>query len=123
MARKTDGLDVIKMFSTLTIDHWRTCLQRAVQTNNIDKLVNWRYGMQVGLSDAVKKGVSTEKLEIWVMKRIRDLEKCARHIYKKRYPNPHDVVIRDKSKYVADALTAKKMRDKAFEQFLMRSNF
>lgn len=123
MARKTQALDVLKMFSTLTIDHWRTCLQQAVRTNNIDKLITWRYGMQAGLADAVKKGLSTEKLEIWVIKRCRDLEKCAKHIYKKRYPNPLDNATKDKEKYVAEVIAAKRQRDKDFEQFLMRSNF
>ena len=123
MARKACGLDVVKMFSTLTIDHWRTCLQNAVRTNNIDKLITWRYGMQVGLADAVKKGISTEKLEIWVIKRCHDLEKCAKHIYKKKYPSPLDNALKDRPEYVAKVLDAKKKRDRAFEQFLMRSNF
>lgn len=123
MKRRHPPLDIMNMYSTLTLDHWRSCLEKAVNSCNINKLIAWRYGIQAGLSDAAAKGVTTEKIDLWAIKRCRDLEKCARFILKKMYKNPQDNPSLDRIGYVQKAIEAKKKRDKAFEVFLMKSNF
>jgi hypothetical protein len=88
----------------------------------------WRYGLQAGLSDAVKKGFKNDKLDLWVMKRIRDIEKAMRIILKRKHPMPGDQVISKNNKgqridFAEDAKSAKRKRDREFERFLMESNF
>lgn len=126
--RKYETLDVVSMFATLTEDHWRSCLETAASKGAVDKLKSWRYGMQAGLADAESKGMSSEKLCIWVLKRIRNLEQCMKWILRQKYPMPGDIVIPKYAKgkridYAYDAHQAKKKRDNEFERFLLESNF
>lgn len=121
--RRYAALDVVNMFATLTEDHWRDTLNKGLKSANVNKFVSWRYGMQAGLADAASKGMSTVKLDIWVMKRCKDLEKCMRVILKRKYKNPLDNPLADKSKYVATALALKRARDREYESFLQKSSF
>lgn len=123
--RKYPALDVVKMYSTLTLEHWKSVLTRAVKTNNSEKLIAYRYGLQAGLADAVSKGLGNEKLDFWVIKRCRDVEKCMKYVLRKRHPNPFDNINPNKDRigYVAKAIEAKKKRDYEFEMFLKKSNF
>lgn len=128
MRRKYSAIDVVKMYSTLTEEVWRAILVKCLNTGNINRLVEIRYGMQAGLSDAVKKGIKNPDLDFWVIKRIRNLEKCAKLILRKKHPMPGDTVIPKYAKgkkidYVMDAKEAKRRRDREFAAFLQRSSF
>ena len=122
-SRKHSALDVVNMFATLTESHWRDTLNKGLKSGNVSKFIGWRYGLQAGLADAASKGLSTPKLDIWVMKRCKDLEKCMRVILKRKYKNPLDNPLADKSRYVATALALKRARDREYELFLQRSSF
>ncbi len=121
--RKHAPLDVVNMFATLTLEHWKSVLLTACKSNNIEKCVAWRYGLQSGLSDAVGKGIKNEKLDLWVIKRCRDLEKCARFILKKKYPDPVLNLKTDPKEYIAKVKKTKQMRDRDLENYLRRSSF
>lgn len=121
--RRHQTLDVVAMYSTLTMEHWKSCLIGAMKSRSIDKLMSWRYGLQAGLADAAKKGLSNEKIDIWVIKRCRDLEKAAKWILKQKHPIQTAGTYKDKTQAAVNALAQKRKRDKEFEQFLMRSNF
>jgi hypothetical protein len=123
MARKHDALDVVNMYARMTLEEWKFFLVRAAKSGNVDKLIAYRYGLQAGLTDAVSKGMKNDKLDMWVIKRCRDIERCARFVYRKMYPNPMVDPKKDPTGYVKKAVQYKRMRDKAFEDFLMRSNF
>lgn len=126
--RKYAALDVLAMYSTLTEDHWRSCLETAATKGSVEKLSAWRYGLQAGLADINSKGLGSEKLDLWVIKRIRNLERCMRWILRQKYPMPGDIVIPKYAKgkrmdYMMDAKKAKQLRDREFEMFLRKSNF
>lgn len=123
MRRKYEVLNVVTMFSTLTGDHWETIMRKAVDSNNINKLIAWRYGLQAGLADAVSKGFSNETLDIWVIKRCRDIEKCVKTIVSKRHPKPKIDMKKDPAEYRKRVAEAKRQRDRELEQFFQRSNF
>jgi hypothetical protein len=123
MDRKYPALDVVRMYSTLTLEHWVTTLRKAAKTGNTEKLIAWRYGLQAGLSDAVAKGINDPSLDFWVIKRCRDIEKVMRFIIRKRNPNPMDDPKHDPTGYVRKAIEAKRKRDRELEMFLMKSNF
>jgi hypothetical protein len=127
-SRKYQTLDVVHMYATLTEAHWRGVLETACTKGSVEKLISWRYGMQAGLADAASKGLSSDKLDLWVIKRLRNLEKAMKWILRQKYPMPGDKVIPKYAKgkridFVQDAITAKKSRDKEFEMFLRRSSF
>lgn len=122
-SRKYAALNVVQMYSTLTLDHWKSCLLKATKARNVEKLISWRYGMQAGLTDAAAKGLTNTSIDLWVMKRCKDLEKCMRYILKQQYKNTMPDPKKDPAGYVAKAKEAKRLRDRAFEQFLMKSNF
>ena len=126
--RKFEAIDIVKLFSTLTKVHWQTNLTEAYKKNNVEKLTKWRYGLQAGLADANSNGLGNEKLNMWVIKRIMNIEKCMRYILKKKYPMPGDVVLPKFNKgrrkdYVMDSKQAKRARDNDFEKFLKESAF
>lgn len=126
--RKYQTLDVVNMYATLTEAHWRQCLELALSKNNVEKLKAWRYGLQAGLADAGAKGLSTPQIDIWVLKRIRNLEKCMQIILRRKYKNPLDKVNKfnarkDPQAYLAKVKMAKKMRDAEFANFLKDSSF
>lgn len=123
--RKYPALDVVNMFATLTEVHWRTVLEKAIRSGSVEKLVSYRYGLQAGLADASTKGLTNEKIDIWVLKRIRNVEKAMKVILRQLYKNPHDDVHckKDPNGYIQGALLAKRKRDRAFEEFLKQSAF
>ena len=123
MARKYEALDVVNMFATLTEKDWVFFLRRATKSGSINKLISYRYGMQAGLTDAVSKGMRNDKLDFWVIKRCRDIERCAQFLFKKWYPNPQLDPKKDPTGYVKKAIEAKKKRDREFETFLQKSSF
>lgn len=126
--RKFETLDVIKMYATLTADVWRTVLEKCIRNNDINRLIEIRYGLQAGLSDASKSGMCPDKITFWAIKRIRNLETCAKEVIKRRNPMPGDVVVSKTNKgkrkdYVMDAVVAKRNRDRELQTFLLKSNF
>lgn len=121
--RRHQTLDVVAMYSTLTMEHWKSCLIGAMEKGSMAKLMEWRYGLQAGLADAAKKGMTNEKIDLWVMKRCKDLEKAARWILKKKHHIQTAGTYKDKTQAAVSALEAKRKRDREFEQFLARSNF
>lgn len=123
MRRKHGALDVVKMYSTLTVEHWRSCLIKAVKSNNVEKLVSWRYGMQVGLAEANDRNISSDKINVWVIKRCRDLEKAMKVILRKKYPSPMDNPKHDPLLYIHKVKLTKRNRDLEFEAFLKKSSF
>lgn len=123
MRRKYQELDVVKMFATLTLDQWEETLRKAVKSGSVEKFMAWRYGLQSGLASAVSKGLSNEALELWVIKRCRDLEQCAKFLIKKRNPLPVLDPKKDPAKHIREVKEMKRKRDKEIEHFLMKSNF
>jgi hypothetical protein len=121
--RKYETLDVVNMFSSLSLEQWEHTLRKAVKSQSVNKLIAWRYGLQAGLADAVSKGFKNDKLDLWVMKRCRDIEQCVKFIIKKRNPDPKIDLKKDDGSYIKKVKAAKMLRNKELEKFFMESNF
>lgn len=126
--RRFPALDVVGMFATLTMEHWRDTLEKALKKGSVNKFVAWRYGMQAGLADAAAKGLSTPELDIWVIKRCRDCERCMRQIVVKKYQDHLNKinkfqVKKDPGGYLSKVQKAKRLADKEFQKFLLDSSF
>lgn len=129
MRRKYETLDVVRLYSTLSVDVWRAVLSKCLRNGDINRLMSIRYGLQAGLSDATKKGFVDDKFTFWVLKRIKNIERVAKEIIKNRNPMPGDKVELSKTHkgkridFVQDAKLAKKLRDKELENFMKESSF
>jgi len=124
--RRYEALDVVSLFSRMKKKEWEVFLYRAYNNRNINKLIAYRYGFQAGLSDAAKKGITTPEIDLWVMKRVRDIEKVAQKVVRLRTPNPADDPLyakKDPLGYVHKAKIAKKQRDRELERFFQESSF
>jgi predicted transcriptional regulator len=124
-SRKYPAIDVMKFYATMPQEKWRTMIQDAGINGKSEKLLAWRYGLQAGLADANASGkITTEKIDAWVLGRIREVEKAMKYIARKRHPSPLDGGRLAKSvDDVNKAREAKRKRDREFERFLNRSNF
>lgn len=123
MSRKFDAIDVVKMYSTFSFLAWRTNLRHAVANQQTNKLVGWRYGMQAGLAKANDRNVSSDKINIWTVQRIRDIEKAMKVILRKRHPMAMDNSKADPLLKIHKHREAKRKRDAEFEAFLHKSSF
>jgi hypothetical protein len=123
MRRKYPELDVMKMYATLTLERWEETLRSAVKSRSVERLIAWRYGLQSGLASVVNSGLSTPEIELWVIKRCRDVEQCIKFIVKKRNPLPQLDAKKDPAEFRRKVKEAKKNRNHELEMFLMKSNF
>lgn len=124
MSRKFESLDPMKLYSTLKIKSWKTLLNAAMDRQDSNTLMKWRYGLQAGLADANAHGkITTEKIDCWVIARIKDVENAMKYIVKERNPNPMDDIANAKIDTKKLATAAKRKRDREFQLFLMQSNF
>lgn len=125
--RKWPALDVMMLSAKLKKEDWKFFLRRAMESGNIEKLLSYRYGLQAGLADAASKGLTNQKIDIWVIGLIRNVEQAMKYILKKKHPMPGDVVSKThKGKridYAMTAIEAKRRRDKEFSEWLLKSNF
>ncbi len=114
----------MKMYSTLKRGYWKDLLEGAMEKHDSNTLLKWRYGLQAGLADANSNGkITTEKIDVWVISRIKDIENAMKYIVKERNPNPMDNSLNAKIDVQRRATAAKRKRDREFQLFLMQSNF
>lgn len=124
MARKFESIDPIKLYCGLKRKDWKLLLENSMNKRSAQNLVKWRYGLQAGLHEANRSGkITSEKIDIWVIARLKDLENAMKYILKERYPNPMDDPRNVGTEFAAKATAAKRIRDREFQKFLMESNF
>lgn len=124
MALRHPALDPMKLQASLKKKDWWFFLKRAYAQNNVNKLVSYRYGLQAGLSNCNKWGkISSIELDVWVIRRIRDIERVMRLILKKKYPSPLDDPKHDPLGYIAKVKAVKRARDREFDDFLRKSSY
>ena len=103
-------------------EKWNEWLTRCLDKNDLEQLIKVRYGLQVGIDDLNKKGLSSQTIvEIWC-RWVGSIEKTARRIIKKRYPIPKIDAKMDPDTF-AKTFKAKKMLENEFEIFMRKSSF
>lgn len=122
--RKFPAIDVVKLYSTLDRPKWESILRNAADKNSVNKLVAWRYGLQAGLADANSRGkITTQDMDIWVLCRIKEVEKTMKEIIKRKWKSIADKHLKTDAENFTKIREDKRKRDKEFESFLMKSNF
>lgn len=118
--RKWPAIDLMTLYTKGGTEQWNKFLARIESENNVLELEKTLYGIQAGMNDLVKDKLNTPKICVWYLRLFKSLEKSAKRIYKKMYPNPID--LNDHS-YGMKAIEIKRKRDVAFENFIRRSSF
>lgn len=122
--RKFPAINVMKLYATLDRPRWEAILRNAADTESVNKLLAWRYGLQAGLADANSRSkMTTQKIDIWVLSRIKEVEKTMKEIIKRRHKSLADGKISKDAENFIKIREDKRKRDREFEDFLMRSNF
>lgn len=97
---------------------WNVWLTRCLKNNDLQDLLKVRYGLQVGMDDLYKSGMSTPALAEMFIRWTKSIEKTARQIIKNRTKITHAIA--------TDFLKAheeKRRIDVEFESFLRDSSF
>lgn len=124
---KTLEIDVIKLYAgkirnledTAAWNRWLTdCLAR----NDLDGLVNVRYGIQLGMAAAQRKGLVYEDLAVQFARWVGSIDKTIRKIVKQRSNNPNDTSLK-KAFQTKKSLADKRTRDQELEKFLRRKSY
>jgi hypothetical protein len=97
---------------------WNMWLKKCLKNDDLQELMKTRYGLQVGMDDVYKAGLSTPALAEMFIRWTKSIEKTARQIIKKRTKITHAIA--------TDFLKAheeKRRIDSEFEKFLRESSF
>ncbi len=97
---------------------WNTWLRRCLKNNDLAELVKVRYGLQVGMDDVYKAGLSTPAIAEMFVRWQKSIEKTARQIIQ----NKHKISRSIATDYFK-ALEEKRRIDVEFECFLRESSF
>lgn len=126
MARKEDGIDILKLYSghyPLLKDTkaWNAWLTKCLNEDKLNELVRFRYGLQVGMAKLKKNNLDTEKIvETWC-RWIGSIDKTIRRIVKRREMYANDQVKKDH--HSDKQLKSKRDRDSNLEKWLRKNSY
>jgi len=93
-------------------------LDRCLVNSDLAELMKTRYGLQVGMSDLVKKGIVNNAIREMFIRWTRSIEKTARKIIKKKYGYTNALL-----QEYSEALNKKRKIEQEYEMFLRRSSY
>lgn len=118
------AIDVIELYAKSDTKKWNIFLTNCLMQNDLKKLINTRIGIQVGMSNAVKEKLTTDKINETYCRWIGSIDRTARSIIKKLNPMPGDNAYICAEEFETEYwINAKKKRDNDFEKFLIRSSY
>lgn len=111
-------VDVLKLLAgqikNLEDSHaWNRWLTKCLAQESLNELINFRYGIQMGMATAQRKGLVNEKLAETYARWIGSIDKTLRRIITKR----SKIARHDKNKPL------KRDRDAEFERFLRKQSY
>jgi hypothetical protein len=118
---KTEEVDVLQLVATSSTEKWNLWLQKCLANDNLEELLRFRRGIQMGMSTAANKGLVTEKLAVLFCRWTGSIENTIRKIVKRRDRKQNDNV--HTAVKTINALADKRERDAALEQFLREQSF
>jgi hypothetical protein len=124
--KATFEVDVLKLYAGKIKNledtiAWNRMLTYALERSDLDGLVNLRYGIQVGMAAAQRKGLVTEPLAEMFCRWTGSIEKTMRQIVKKRMHLANDQVNNPHS--TSKTLQDKRARDVELERFLRKKSY
>lgn len=97
---------------------WNNWLKRCLKNQDLNELIKVRYGLQVGMDDLYKSGLSTPAIAEMFVRWQKSIDNTARQIIKRK----HKITRAIATDYFK-ALEEKRRIDVAFECFLRDSSF
>lgn len=119
--RKYDGVDLMKLMTTWDTKKWNAFLTKCDKNNDVKALEKMRYGMMVGMDNLAKQKLNTDQVVVLYVRMLKSLEKTAKGIFRRKYPNPLDSAKRN-AEYM-HFLEDKRKRDHELELYFKRSGF
>lgn len=115
----TANVDASKSFKIVKSHHkWNAWLNRCLKNKDLQELMKVRYGLQVGMDDLAKSGLSTPAVAEVFIRWQKSIEKTARQIIKSRTKITHKIATDFRK-----AHAYKRKIDVEFERFLKDSSF
>lgn len=124
--KATSEVDVLKLYAGKIKNledtaAWNRMLTLAYERSDLNGLVNLRYGLQVGMASAQRKGLVTEDLAEMFCRWIGSIDKTCRRIVKKRMRMANDSV--NNPFATEKTLREKRARDAELERFLRKKSY
>jgi len=115
-------IDLMKLYTESTTDKWNCFLDDCFNKRNIERLMNTRCGIQVGMDTLVKNKLNSPQMCEWFVRINRSIEITAKKIIKILNPMPTDSGSKSKIA-TAQWIEAKRRRDQEFEAFMLKSSY
>lgn len=143
IGRKWPNVSLIAIREKLSMSNWNSFLTKCERDKDVIGLQKALYGIQADMSDLRKMGIDDTDLVNLFLRLQGSIEKTARAIFRKAYPewmdNPsndvgrkkkilrkHGINIKDEKEARANmmkAIDAKRKRDMAFNEFIKGASF
>lgn len=119
-------IDVLKLFAGQikgmeSTKKWNAWLTKCLDNDNLDELIHVRYGIQVGMASAQRKGLVTEPLAEMFCRWTGSIDKTCRKIVKARMRMANDKV--NNPFATKKSLAEKRQRDADLERFLRKKSY
>jgi len=116
------AIDLIKLMAQGNTVKWNSFLTSCLITQNIDRLGRTRRELQMGMNNAVKKRLNSQKVIDLFIRLQRSIEITVKKIVKAKHPNPHDDSL-NKTMHSEKFLEMKRKRDAEIEAFYRKSSY
>lgn len=121
-ARKSEAIDILKLYSQSNYIEWNRFLTEAKQKRDVNGLTDIYRRLQMGMDNLVQQKLNTEKVGQLFLRLQRSLELTIRDIHRTINPNPLFNAV-DKSGHTAQALADKRRKQSELETFLKKARY
>lgn len=124
MSYKYPAIDILKIMAKSEREEWNAWLRKRYELKDLEGLIAWRYGMNLGMAVCRKRGVVTDNpgdawsqeiVNLWI-RMTRSIEITAKRVIKERFPMPGAKENPDRFREV------KKKRDLEIHRFMRESS-
>lgn len=117
-----EAIDIIQLVTNFDTKKWNALLAQAERSGDLTWVLNTRRALQVGMADAARKKMNTEKLNLLFIRLQKSLENTGKNIFRSRNKNPmYDPL--NAHKYGAGWTEKKRALDQEFERILKKSGY
>jgi len=119
--RRDQPIDILQLYSTSDYVKWNAFLNECLRLHDVDKLINVRYRLQLGMDKLTKAKLDTEKIAIFFLRIQKSIDDTLKQIYRKKNPNP---LYDDKNKHLYSEFIQEKRRGQVeLERFIQSKTF
>ena len=121
MKGKPPKIDIMQLYAKSDSKEWNNFLASCLARNDMKSLEYVLYGIQLGMSDAAKKKLNTEKIDVFFLRLQRSIENTMKQIIRAKEPHPLDNAFNHEE--FAKTIGAKRARDRGLEEHLRKVRY